>query len=111
MTVETNPTPGMVYSPVPMEGRAETPGIEELEEKVGELERLADSLGTAPEEELVAALDRAVGLLREVNEGIEARIETLGGESRELDGLLGRVDFGAFDAALGELEERSPGED
>lgn len=100
----------MVYSPGPMEDRA--PDNRELEEKVGELERLTDSLGGVPDEELVGTLNEAVKLLAEINAGIEARLDAAGGESREIGALLGGVDFGPFDEALEDLErrERTPGE-
>ena len=55
----------MMYSPGPMEDRGETPDLEVLEEKVGELERLTDALGSVPDEELVEVLNEAVDLLRE----------------------------------------------
>lgn len=95
-----------MYSPVPMNGR-KTPGIEGLEEKVAELERLADALGSVPDEELAGALGRAVGLLAQINAGIEARLSTSEEEARELGTLLDEVDFSSFDAALEDLEERS----
>ncbi len=95
-----------------MGDRSEMPDPRELEEKVAELERLADSLGGAPDEELVGTLNAAVGLLAEINAGIEARLEAAGAESREIGGLLAGVDFGPFDEALEDLErrERTPGE-
>ncbi len=96
----------MVYSPQLMEDRRRNPEIEGLEERVEELESLADALANAPDEELVEVLDRAVSLLGEVNAGIEAGIRSAGEGSRELGGVLDRTDFGEFDAALGELEER-----
>ena len=63
----------MVYSPFLMEDRSgerDDPGA--LEAKVGELEKLADSLDDVPDEELVGALDEAVELLAEINTRIEA---------------------------------------
>ncbi|MDP9486424.1 MAG: hypothetical protein M3Q49_11705 [Actinomycetota bacterium] len=88
------------------------PDARELEEKVGQLERLADSLGSVPDEELVGTLNAAVELLAEINAGIEARLDAAGAESREIGGLLEGVDFGPFDEALEDLErrERTPGE-
>ena len=88
------------------------PNGQELEEKVGELERLADTLAAAPDEELVGTLNAAVELLTEINAGIEARLDAAGAESREIGGLLDGVDFGPFDEALADLErrERAPGE-
>lgn len=94
-----------------MEDRGKTPEIEGLEDRVEELEGLADALANAPDEELVEVLNRAVNLLGEVNAGIEAGIRSAGEGSRELGGVLDRTGFGEFDAALGELEkEREPGE-
>jgi hypothetical protein len=92
-----------------MEGRKE---ITELEEKVGELERLADSLGGVPDEELVGTLNRAVELLRVINASIEASIDAGAGESREIGTVLDGLDFGPFDEALEEFErqERDAGE-
>lgn len=106
------PGSGMVYSPEPMQERDQTPEVRELEQKVDELERLADSLGDVPDEELVGSLDVAVKLLADINAGIEARLEAAGSESREIGGLLADVDFGPFDEALADLErrERSQGE-
>ncbi|MDP9480517.1 MAG: hypothetical protein M3R38_33455 [Actinomycetota bacterium] len=88
------------------------PDARELEEKVGQLERLADSLGSVSDEELVGTLNAAVELLAEINAGIEARLDAAGAESREIGGLLEGVDFGPFDEALEDLErrERTPGE-
>lgn len=103
----------MVYSPGPMEdtGR-EQDKVEGLEEKVGELEKVTDSLDAVPDEELVGTLNEAVELLAEINAGIEARLDTAGDESLEIDALLGRVDFGPFDESLEDHErrERSTGE-
>ena len=104
---------GMVYSPWPMEdtGR-EQDNVEGLEEKVGELEKVTDSLDEVPDEELVGTLNEAVELLAEINAGIEARLDAAGDESREIDALLGQVDFGPFDESLEDYErrERSTGE-
>lgn len=102
----------MVYSPEPMEDRGKTPDRRELDEKVGELERIADSLGGVPDEELVGTLNAAVELLGEINARIEARIDAAGAESQEIGGLLESVDFGPFDEALEDAErrERTPGE-
>jgi hypothetical protein len=95
-----------MYSPNPMEDRGE------LEEQVEELERLADSLDSVPDEELVGALGRAVELLREINARIETKLAAAGTESREVGEIVERLDLGPFDEALGELErqERSAGE-
>jgi hypothetical protein len=95
-----------------MEDRRETPDLGELEEKVGELERLADSLGTVPDEELVGALGRAVELLREINARIEMGLDAAGDEARGVGEIIESLDLGPFDEALGELErrERNAGE-
>jgi len=77
-----------------------------LEEKVDELEKLTDSLDDVPEEELLGALGEAVELLAEINAGIEASLDTAGEESREVGGLLGQVDFGPFDEAMEDHEQR-----
>lgn len=81
--------------------------VEDLEERVAELERLSEELGRAPDDELSGLLERAVGLVDEVNAGIEARISSASAESGEVEGLLDRVDFGPFDEALGSLERES----
>ena len=97
----------MVYSPGPMEDRGrQQDDLKRLEEKVGELEKLTDSLDDVPEEELVGTLGVAVELLAEINAGIEARLDTAGDESREIGGLLGQVDFGPFDEAMENHEQR-----
>lgn len=80
------------------------PALQRVEEKVAELEKLSEELGRVPDAELSALLERAVGLVDEINAGIESRITDAGAESGEVEGLLDRVDFGAFDAALGSLE-------
>jgi len=86
--------------------------VEGLEEKVGELEKLTDSLDDVPDEELVGTLNQAVERLAEINADIEARLDTAGDESREIGALLGQVDFGPFDEALDDHErrERTTGE-
>jgi hypothetical protein len=98
-----------MYSPNPMEDRRET---QDLEEKLGELEGLADSLGDVPDEELMGTLNRAVELLREINARIETVLDAAGDESGEIGALIERLDLGPFDEALGELErqERDAGE-
>ena len=92
-----------------MEDRREAP---DLEERVGELERLADSLGSVPDEELVGTLNRAVELLREINARIEMELEAAGDESGEIGAILDGLDLGPFDEALEEIErlEREAGE-
>ncbi len=77
-----------------------------LEEKVGRLEELTDSLDEVPDEELVGALGEAVELLAEINARTENWLEAAGEESREIGDLLGRVDFGPFDEALADHETR-----
>ncbi len=103
----------MVYSPELMEDRGkEQESVEGLEKKVGELEKLTDSLDDVPDEELVGTLNEAVELLAEINAGIEARLDAAGDESREIGAILGEVDFGPFDEALEDQErkERTTGE-
>ena len=95
-----------MYSPEPMEDRKETPDLGELEEKVGELERLADSLGGVPDEELVGTLNRAVELLREINAHLEANLDAAADESREIGTIIDGLDLGPFGEALGELERQ-----
>jgi len=80
--------------------------LQGLEKKVGELEELTDSLDNVPEEELVGTLNEAVELLAEINAGIEARLHTAGDGSREIGALLGEVDFGPFDEAMEDHEQR-----
>ena len=82
--------------------------IGRLEERLSELERLAEDLEGVPDSEVVGVLDRAVALLAEVNARIEASLASAEGEARELGDLLEKVDFGPFDAALEDLE-RPPG--
>jgi hypothetical protein len=77
-----------------------------LEEKVGELEKVADSLDHVPEEELVGTLGEAVELLAEINAGIESRLDAAKDEAREIGELLGEVDFGPFDEAMEDHERR-----
>jgi hypothetical protein len=86
-----------------MEDRRE---MQDLEEKLGELEGLADSLGDVPDEELAGALGRAVELLREINARIEMELVAAGDESREVGTLFERLDLTRFDEALGEIERR-----
>jgi hypothetical protein len=102
----------MMYSPEPVEDRRETPDLGELEEKVGELERLADTLGGVPDKELVGTLNRAVELLKEINARLEASAEATSDESREIGETVAGLDLGPFDEALTELErqEREAGE-
>jgi hypothetical protein len=90
-------------------GSSSSERTDELEERVAELERLGEELGRAPDAELSGLLERAVELLEEINSGIESRISAASQETGEAEGLLDRVDFGAFDAALGSMERESPG--
>ncbi len=111
-STEGKPCDGMMYSPEPMEDRGQTPDIEALEGKVGELERLADSLDGVPDEELVATLDRTVELLREINAGIETELDAADREFREIGEIVEGLDLEPFDEALEEIErqERDAGE-
>lgn len=81
---------------------------EKLEERVAELESLSEELGRAPESELTGMLERAVTLVEEINTGIESRLNAAQQESGEVEGLLDKVDFGPFDAAMESLERESP---
>jgi len=97
----------MMYSPGPMERggeHRETPDLGVIEEKVGELERIADSLGGVPDEELAGVLDEAVRLLGEINARLEAGNGAAEAGSREVGALLEGLDFGPFDEALEGLE-------
>lgn len=94
----------MVYSPGPMEDGKGTPDLAVLEEKVVELERLADTLGDVPDEQLAGVLDEAVRLLGEINARLEAGIGAAEKGSREVGTLLEGLDFGPFDEALESLE-------
>jgi hypothetical protein len=89
-----------------MESEGAKKGSENLEERVGELEKIADSLGDVPDEEIVETLDRAVGLLGEINARIESGLDEAAGETRELGSLLDGVSFGPFDETLEEFEKR-----
>jgi hypothetical protein len=84
----------------------ERPEIQGLEERVGELERLADSLDGVPDEELVGALDRAVELLREINTGIETELDAADRVTREIGEIVEGMGLGPFDEALEELERQ-----
>ena len=84
--------------------------IGQLEERLEELEKLAEELESVPDSGVVDVLDRAVKLLAEVNAGIEAGLLRAEGEARELSDLLQKVDFGPFDAALEDLERSSGGQ-
>lgn len=99
----------MMYSPGPMgpmEDRRHAPDIERLERQVDELEQLTDSLGTVPDDEVVEVLGRAVGLLKEINAGIEAGMYSAREGLGDVDALLERVNLGPFDEAMEELEQR-----
>jgi len=82
------------------------PDLGELEEKVGELESLADSLDGVPDEELVGALDRAVELLKLINSRIETELDAAEKESREIVEIVEGLDLGPFDEALEDLERQ-----
>lgn len=94
-----------------MEPRKDRTDVEGLEARVEELERLADALGAAPDEELVGMLGRAVALVSEINASVEAALRSAGEEARELEELAGRIDFGAFDAALADATASATAED
>jgi hypothetical protein len=102
----------MLYSPEPVERGTRTGGdrlkVERLEERLAELEGLAEALDGMPDEEVVSVLERAVALLAEVNAGLDEGLRASEGEARELGDLLERVDFGPFDEAL-QRAERPPG--
>jgi hypothetical protein len=98
----------MRYSPSLMESEREM-DIGHLEERIAELEKLAEKLEGVPDAEVVGVLDRAVALLAEVNAHIEAGLLKAEDEARELGALLEKVDFGPFDAALEDLERPSGG--
>jgi hypothetical protein len=83
--------------------------VRRLEERLSELEKLAEELEGVPDSEVVGILDRAVALLAEVNTGVEAGLASAEGEARELGDVLEQVDFGPFDAALENLERPSGG--
>ena len=95
---------GMVYSPSLMEERGREQ--EDLEAKVGELEKLTDSLNEVPDEELVETLSEAVELITEINARIEIELDAAGGESGEIGAILDGLDLGPFDEALEEIERR-----
>jgi hypothetical protein len=99
----------MMYSPDSMDGGRGS-DIGRLEERLAELEKLAEELESVPDSGVVDVLDRAVALLAEVNAGIEAGLLEAAGEARELSDLLEKVDFGPFDAALEDLERSSGGQ-
>ncbi len=86
--------------------RQKAPAIEDLEGHVEELERISDSLTNAPDGEVVETLERAIHLLSEVNDGIEASLRSAGEETERLGTVLENVNFDAFDEVLGELEDR-----
>lgn len=98
----------IMYSPGPMKGGKET-DIKLLEERLAELERLAEDLEGVPDAEVVDVLERAVALLSEVNARVEAGLAGAEVEARELGEILEKVDFGPFDAALEDLEQRPEG--
>ncbi len=83
--------------------------VRRLEERLSELEKLAEELEGVPDSGVVGILDRAVALLAEVNAGVEASLASAEGEARELGDLLEEIDFGPFDVALENLERPSGG--
>lgn len=80
--------------------------IKLLEERLAELEKLAEDLEGVSDAEVVDVLERAVALLSEVNARVEAGLAGAEVEAREIGELLQKVDFGPFDAALEDLERR-----
>ncbi len=83
--------------------------VRSLEERLSELEKLAEELEGVPDSGVVDILDRAVALLAEVNARVEAGLASAEGEARELGDLLEQIDFESFDAALENLERPSGG--
>ena len=83
--------------------------VRRLEQRLSELEKLAEELEGVPDSGVVGILDRAVALLAEVNARVEAGLASAEGEARELGDLLEQINFGAFDAALENLERPSGG--
>jgi hypothetical protein len=83
--------------------------LRRLEERLSELEKLAEELEGVPDSGVVDILDRAVAILAEVNARVEANLSEVEGEARELGDLLEEIDFGPFDAALESLERPSGG--
>ena len=105
-----------MYSPLSMKNRDRNTGIEaadrhtgidRLEARISELEGLVEALEEIPDGEVVGVLEQAVALLAEVNDRLEAGLESTENEARELGELLQRVDFGPLDEAL-EKAQRPP---
>ena len=82
--------------------------MEGLEGKVSELEALADSLESVPDDRVVATLGRAVELLGEINAGIEKNLRSAQREDRAVGEILDNVDFGPFDEALEAVNREDP---
>jgi hypothetical protein len=99
----------IMYSPRSMNGGKDE-DIKLLEERLAELEKLAEDLEGVPDAEVVDVLEKAVALLSEVNARVEAGLAGAEGEAREIGELLQKVDFGPFDAALEDLEQRPAGD-
>ena len=103
-----------MYSPGSMDGGQNGAGrhvdLTHLEERLAELERLAEALEGVPDAQIVEVLEGAVALLAEINAGIEAGLRASEGEARKLGDLLEAVDFGPFDKALENLERPSGGD-
>jgi hypothetical protein len=83
--------------------------VRSLEERLSELEKLAEELEGVPDSGVVNLLDRAVTLLEEVNKRMEAGLASTEGEVREIGDFLEEIDFGPFDAVLENLERPSGG--
>ena len=97
----------MMYSPGPMDGGEID--VRRLEERLSELEKLAEELESVPDSGVADILDRAVTLLAEMNSRVEAGLASTEGEVRKLGDLLEEIDFGPFDAVLENLERPSGG--
>lgn len=97
----------------PETGNPETrgPDTQELESRLAELHRIGEDLGTVPDGQLADTLERAVELVEGINASLESGISSAGREAGEVGTLLDGIDFGSFDAALGELEEPASGPD
>ena len=70
----------MMYSPGPMDGGEID--VRRLEERLSELEKLAEELESVPDSGVADILDRAVALLAEVNSRVEAGLASTEGEVR-----------------------------
>ena len=97
-----------MYSPGPMDSEPRM-DVGRLERRILELEKLVEGLDEGvPDAEVVGALERAILLLEEINAGLEAGLEREEAGEQGLGDLLERIDFGPFDAALEDVEQRGP---